>query len=332
MVDTPITSALEVMSISSIMKFIENDDINLNAIYQRGTDIWTSDMESFFLDSIYNGIIPTNITLNKIIIGRNISYTCIDGKQRINTMKKFYDGGIPLIKHNNDNDENLNIYFESLSTHEQVYYFLDRKIPVSIYSNLSYDKETDIFNRLNQMKAPTEGELVTSRFLKKENGKKFRAFIDKYNFQKTKNRDTHVKYILNIFYMIYNQKLIFIYNNRKDEFIKKINENDELMQELMDNSKDIIQEYYMSKKILKHSKIQKIKLTKYCTMAFCYLIYDYFKNNYENNYKCMRNIIKKTYNEYILLDNYKQNNTDKMMQKLKNIFNEHYNKIYKNDT
>jgi hypothetical protein len=39
MVDTPIISSLRFMQISDIIKSVENDEINLNAIYQKKNNI-----------------------------------------------------------------------------------------------------------------------------------------------------------------------------------------------------------------------------------------------------------------------------------------------------
>ena len=100
--------------------------MDLNPQYQRG-DVWKPKMRSDFIESVYKGIIPQNITLNKEFTGETTKLTCIDGKQRLTTLKMFQKNEVPLI-----------IYLDDEKGNEIVKHIYYNKIPKK-EDNIKYD-------------------------------------------------------------------------------------------------------------------------------------------------------------------------------------------------
>lgn len=138
-------STLEQCSISSIYSDINNKDsqINLNAEYQRDV-VWDDEKMRYFIDSINIGIIPTNLIFNiNTDTGEKI---CIDGKQRITSIKRFMENDPEIYL--TDVDEKR-IYYSKIPEdidntrifkQKEKTEFISRKIPVVTYTDLNYDE------------------------------------------------------------------------------------------------------------------------------------------------------------------------------------------------
>ncbi len=85
-------SKLETRNVGSLVSEIKDKDasINLNPLYQRDI-VWDDEKKSKFINSVMLGIIPTNCVLNVHSDGKK---TCVDGKQRMTSLLKFYNNEI----------------------------------------------------------------------------------------------------------------------------------------------------------------------------------------------------------------------------------------------
>jgi hypothetical protein len=79
------------------------DRIQLDPDYQRMSDIWTLDKRQLLIDTILNEFDIPKLYLHKFSAplkkgGKTYDYAIIDGKQRLETMWSFIDGGLALPK------------------------------------------------------------------------------------------------------------------------------------------------------------------------------------------------------------------------------------------
>ena len=339
------TTRLEAMTIDSLLQQLmakqSRGKLDLNPVYQRNV-VWDESMMIGFIDSIIRGYVPNNIIINK---GDKGHWVCIDGKQRLTSILKFYQNEIPRIIENSD--ENVQyVYFNkvpkncpydksltiTLSDEEQYSLFLDRQIPVASYTMLSYDIQADIFNRIQNSKVSTEGERIHSMFSSESVASRFKTFCDELSpfFGMTKkSRDTHVMYILNVMYSIHAEELMILNKDRKAKFIKYLNRDDRMKAiiEIVRSPLKII----MAKNILRSKRINSLGLRKNFLIAMIYLINEYY--HVELIEKADRlniiDIVTRVWNQWNdELNKYRNASSDKAMSKLENMFDTEYNKIY----
>ena len=149
----------------------EREDIDLEPPYQRSSGIWTSEDQAFLIDSILNGFdIPkiyiadftyVDTTLNE----RHKKYAVIDGKQRLESIFKFFDGELIL-------SDTFEYYADiSLNLAGLGYTDLKKRYPrvASVFENFNLatmsvitddeGKINELFVRLNRSRPLTGAEL-----------------------------------------------------------------------------------------------------------------------------------------------------------------------------
>lgn len=86
---------------SLLVVYSERGDIQLNPDYQRLGGIWTRDKRQLLIDSLINGFDVPKLYFHefvpaKRIDGKTYKYAIVDGKQRLQTIWDFIDGGLAL--------------------------------------------------------------------------------------------------------------------------------------------------------------------------------------------------------------------------------------------
>jgi hypothetical protein len=205
---TSFTSKFDSQCISSLYDQVKNKSksdsrIILDPPYQRDV-VWTNDDMSCFIDSIYRGIVPTNIIIN--IDNENNEKVCIDGKQRITSIVNFINNKIGILYNENDVEEY--IYFNKIPdnddqvanikyrvmTNKEKSQFNDTSIPTVKYYDLNFNDQVDIFTRIQKGKKLSIGELTSTYFLNSPNNlKTIIKLSDKYRKQLNKFYDTERK-------------------------------------------------------------------------------------------------------------------------------------------
>ncbi|KAL1726728.1 hypothetical protein EV714DRAFT_276261 [Schizophyllum commune] len=151
----------ENMSVADIYRLVTKGIINLNAEYQREV-VWTVDKQSSLIDSIMQ-----NIHIPPLIFSMENNsdiMTCMDGKQRITSIKRFMDGEIPL----KDSRSGKRYWFcgnpkTKTSTRQQIDEdsrdrFTRTQIVLVYYDNITIEQEREIFGRVQNGVALTPAE------------------------------------------------------------------------------------------------------------------------------------------------------------------------------
>lgn len=215
--------------------------MDFNALYQRG-EVWKPKQKALFIDSILKGIIPNNIIVNKKVKNNGINI-CIDGKQRMNTIFDFMDNKFPIFLKNrviffseiNDDidlsefDKNMVGKKKRIMTDNERGEFKDTSIPFAVYKNLTYEQESEIFERIQNGSTLTSGEKVTSKIKDKECA----ALFSEICLSRVKNlgklfnmnsllRNNHADFIANFMYMIHNDDPCVPPHTKKNKFMRNL--------------------------------------------------------------------------------------------------------------
>ena len=283
-------TTLELRTVYTLLTEMDNNRIDLDPIYQRGY-IWNEQKKSDFIDSVMKGVIPSNIVLNQRYSSKKgMVITCIDGKQRLTSIYDFYRNIIPWIVIDDEDNEthfyhsklpNLkkdNVKYELLDEKSIQKQFLDRKIPVAVYSDVDYVSQVDIFSRINKGMPVTYDDKIISKFKNEKSGLLIKKLFEEIKFQNS--------YIYETLFLIYNDDVIPLTPSKERKFIKK-NNNVVCLTELIDKSKDFLKLYY-SNKIINHNDIKILKIKKFVKILLCYLSYLLDLKNNKDNIVCQQ--------------------------------------------
>jgi hypothetical protein len=204
----------------------EKDDFTLKPIYQRNV-VWGTKQYLKFIESIFVGIVPNPIVIN--LDTKTNKKTCIDGKQRLTSIAKFFTNQIPYFQVNNnkiilywfDKIKNIDsvqkileeIYqiknFDNKLIIPQMKSWIEGGFQMSIvqYSNLDYNQQIDIFNRIQYGMTISRGSYLKS-FIQDaklcerivDTANKYKDYFGKYI--KNENNEDHIKYMIEIFFML----------------------------------------------------------------------------------------------------------------------------------
>ena len=85
-------------TIATLWEFKSLDKINLNPKYQRSSEVWNIEKQSFLIDSIVKNFPIPPIFLHEFIDqdSGKTKYDVIDGKQRLTSIFKFIEGNLAL--------------------------------------------------------------------------------------------------------------------------------------------------------------------------------------------------------------------------------------------
>jgi hypothetical protein len=258
---------------------------------------------SNFIQSILLNIIPNNIILTT---DENSNRICLDGKQRITSLVQFknnefsveYDNDILFYNEIPDDCDNDKC---RIMTKEERWTFMLKNIPVVEYSNLSYEDQVNIFERMQNGKALSCGELVPALFKNDKLGEKFNKYCDRhtdilYKFEKNERQD-HRILITNIMYMI-NKKLVRVPDKLcRGNYLKSLNDFNKL-QKNVTRIENLIT-FCFSEKLLGHPSISK-NIYKKLLLMFIFVIDEKYKLDDDNKiknreYTTLRNALNISY-------------------------------------
>jgi len=141
-------------STQDVSWFIDNynmEQLNLSPSYQRKS-VWTSKDRKFFLDTIFRGFPCPAIYLHKTYNDGKSIYAVVDGKQRIETIIRFFENRIALPNNLGDDRLNGKRWKDIRSDQGLAEKFMNYVFPVE-FINLPFDNAAyvnDVFDRLNR--------------------------------------------------------------------------------------------------------------------------------------------------------------------------------------
>lgn len=258
----------------------EKVDFSLKPQYQRNV-VWDTKRYLKFIESIFVGIVPSPIIIN--LNTKTNEKTCIDGKQRLTSIVKFFTNVIPYfqVKDNKiilywfskiQNSESVQkileeIYqiknFDNKLITPQMKAWIDGGFQLSIvqYSDLEYDQQIDIFNRLQYGMTISRGSYLKSFIpdaklceLIVDTANKYKDIFGKYI--KNENNEDHIKYMIEIFLML-EKNTVTIKSETVEYELKKITL--KLFNKLIEKYDDVIKTMY-DKELLNLNEIKQKKI------------------------------------------------------------------------
>ena len=280
----------------------------MEPVYQREL-VWNEKKMSAFVDSIMKGYVPGNIIINE----RKDIWTCIDGKQRINSIIRFCSNTMPIITRDN-NEEEQYIFFSNIPetfkkkpniiklNNIQQQDFYNKELSFIIYTNLTHNEQCDLFNRIQNSMSLTAGERIFSLFKNSEVAIKFKTFCKKYDYTK-KGRFRNVDVFINLMYMQKIRNLEALSGKKKIKFIDIIDNMAEYNKLI-----NIIEPHipiFCGEHLMSHKSIIDKKITKnFMIVLFYLLMNEQTKLNTINEkyYPNIRHMIIKIWNKWYNID------------------------------
>jgi hypothetical protein len=314
--------------------FIEfnNDSINLNPEYQRKV-VWGNQKMKGFLNSCYRGIIPV-----PLIMSTSKDYDiCVDGKQRISTLIKFFNNDISFKIDEDDTDEYFYDCINEEYEDKEGYYILSKedrlrmdKLEISIveYQNLSYEDQSEIFYRIQQGIALKPGEIIISMFKDTDLAKSYSDECDgklEYLSQfYTNDRKEHIYFITNLLMIIHTKKLIMPKGPQRKKFIASLDNTRTISKHFKKMGK--LLESVFNDSLLNSPSFEKKNFTK--NIRFTLLYYIFTKHpNYDFDMNIMKMTIKKVRARCFGEHGWGSKSSDKALNEIYDDFDEIYYKL-----
>ena len=299
-------SKINIVSVKTLLDKVSK--MILEPVYQREL-VWNEKKISAFVDSLMKGYVPGNIIINE----KKTIWTCIDGKQRINSIIRFCSNNTPIIT-KDTNDEEQYIFFSNIPetykkkpniiklSIEQQQEFHNKELSFIVYTNLSHNEQCDLFNRIQNSMSLTAGERIFSLFKNLEVAQKFKNFCKKYDYTK-KGRFRNVDIFINFMYMQKNRSVEALTGKKKIKFIELIDNMPEY-----DKLINIIEPHipiFFSEHLMCHTDIINKKITKnFIIVLFYLLLNEQTKINTINEkyYSNVRNMILRIWKKWYNID------------------------------
>ena len=144
--------------VSKILELMNSEYLDLDPHYQRGI-VWARPAMSHLIDSMFKGYYVPPVIFNLQVLDdsdglRRIRRTCVDGKQRLTSIREFLRGNIPCRIDNKLFHFCNNVAKEGrgrrklVLSEEQKETFLNLNVLCAEYINLSQSQEIELFQRV----------------------------------------------------------------------------------------------------------------------------------------------------------------------------------------
>lgn len=326
-----------IIPVNILYFMVKQGNIDINPPYQREV-IWSEQKKSYYIDSLYKGIIASILLLNTDQeTGKKI---CIDGKQRISSIYEYIENKIPLII--KDDDEEIHVYYNKtpkekknnityrvMSQEEKNKQFDNINIRVVNFIDLNYMDQINIFTRIQNAVELSNGEKIGALLKDVEDCNFLKDFCDKtkkifdgYDGIET-HRKKHVEIITNTIYMV--DKKQIPNNIKREQYLKQFGKNERISPKIL-NIKSTLKKSF-SDELLKNEKINKPILINlmYCTIFFVH-------NNKNINNDKIIHTINTLNNKYNRNTKIKKPQFNELCDQFENIYNITDIKNIKNNT
>ncbi|WP_404933714.1 DUF262 domain-containing protein [Nitratireductor sp. L15S-10] len=149
-------------SIIELLNMLERRELIVNTEYQRGSGIWPQGPSSYFIDTIIEKFPFPKIYMYETIdrTERIAKKEIVDGQQRINTIKRFYDNEFAL----GSDSRYAGLKFDDLNEEVQSE-FLSYSVSVDVIRSAQRSEILQMFRRMNAYTLPlNEAEKRHSSF------------------------------------------------------------------------------------------------------------------------------------------------------------------------
>ena len=176
---------IQLKCVRKLYELLKSNTIDLDPKFQRGVT-WTKEAQSLLISSIFDGYFVSSLVFSRIDAAtpnnpKAFIYLCVDGKQRLTSIRQFVDGKIPVemdgktywYRKNAENvgdqvqsQDNVNIPTQKTAKEKLVLSkeiqerFMEQRIVVYSYRDLAEDEQIDLFQRVQLGKALTKGEIM----------------------------------------------------------------------------------------------------------------------------------------------------------------------------
>jgi hypothetical protein len=223
--------------------------------FQRG-EVWTLELKMSLIDSIYQQYSPPNLVLRN----NNGKLECLDGQQRIKTIKNYLDnkithtyGGALFLQL----EPNIKEYFKS------------QTLSVRIFYNMTDKQSMDYFIRLQKGKPLETCEMIAARY---------NSYLLKYFKQLT--IDTNVNCLVHGGNNTSKQSLYFLsalygYLDSKNILVMKEEDFGDYLETFIDDilvSKEILNEMKYAIQMMIMKNVGKVSIAKFVAIAY-YIIW-----------------------------------------------------------
>lgn len=250
-------------TIATLWEFKSLDKINLNPKYQRSSEVWSEEKQSFLIDSLVKNFPIPPVFLHEFIdqnTGKT-KYDVIDGKQRLTSIFKFIEGKLSLPDECSDDGYCEDILNGSSFPQWEKDEFIEIKrefwqYQVNVVFIDSDEEETinDVFDRLNR-----NGEPLTAQEFRKAMYSQYDLYsllaklptIPPFNhilMRLDKNRYEDIEYCSELFFSLVEGKVIDSNKAQLDELYKKYFHDDKMekqqqikMQKLFEDTASVLE-------------------------------------------------------------------------------------------
>lgn len=145
-------------TIADYCGMLNRKEIRINREYQRSGKVWPPAARSFLIETILLGYPMPKLSLHQItdIKTRKTVREIVDGQQRTNAIKAFFDGELRLSR-TIELDEASGKYYDDLSD-ELKSAFISYPVSVDIFTGASSDQIREVFRRINSYTVPLNPE------------------------------------------------------------------------------------------------------------------------------------------------------------------------------
>ncbi|KAJ7071582.1 hypothetical protein C8F01DRAFT_1363266 [Mycena amicta] len=243
-------------STEKLFGLLEKGKINLDARYQRRV-VWNEKAQSALIDSLLRNAPVSQVVFSKYTENGKEKWRCVDGKQRLTSIRKFIEGEIPctlaIVYSSSLLITDACLIVENAFTGKKYWYterknetgkrsarvvlpesirdeFLSKEISCVIYNDLLPTQENDIFKRL-QLGAPlTTAEKLQVHDTPRANLalKYLEAFLDNPasplhkdsgKFALRRNRAMPFRYLVTILHTLSTEKMVHLTEAMSDKWL-----------------------------------------------------------------------------------------------------------------
>ena len=284
----------------------------LNPNYQRNI-VWGPKQYLKFIESVFYGIVPSPIVL--AIDSTKNEKICVDGKQRLTSIRKFFTNEIPYFV---VDDSKIVLYwysevkadtsiqkileeihkiknFENKLITKQMKSWVENDFQLTIvqYNDINYEQQIDIFNRIQYGMTISRGSYMKSFIpdaklceLVMKTAEKYKEYFGKYI--KNANNEDHIKFMIEIFLML-EKEVVTIKTETVDYELSKLTIK---VFEKLDKKYDNLIKTMFDKELLNLHEFKQRKIIVKC------LSYAMDKINSDSfDKQKMKNVLEKIHNE-----------------------------------